>query len=547
MKTKVTFLKRVALLLLLSTLNPQLPTAHAQGTAFTYQGRLNDGATPANGTYDLRSQLNDAATGGNQWGQALTNSAVTVSNGLFTTTLDFGFGVLTGGPRWLQVGLRTNGGGGFVFLAPRTALSPAPYAVYAANAAQAGTISGTVPASGLNGLYSNPVNFSSPASSFAGDGSGLLGVNAATLNGVSSAGFWKTNGNAGADPANGAFLGTTDNLPLEFKVNNQRGLRLEPTPPIPNAVNVIGGSANNFVSVGTYGATIGGGGGGLAIVGFSTANSVEANFGTVSGGVDNRAGGFNATVPGGGGNQAMGQYSFAAGRNANAMQTGTFVWADSTAATFSSTGSDQFCIRARGGVQLDPLTSLFFGLQTRQMLNLYGTSYGIGVQASSLYFRCNNGSGTDGFIWYKGGSHNDAYANSGGGTELMHLIAGGLYVNGTFVSTSDRNAKENFAPVQPREVLEKVVALPLSSWNYKADTATRHVGPMAQDFYAAFNVGPDDKHIATVDADGVALAAIQGLNQKLEADAKAKDAEIETLKQNLATLEKIVQSLVEKK
>ena len=63
---------------------------------------------------------------------------------------------------------------------------------------------------------------------------------------------------------------------------------------------------------------------------------------------------------------------------------------------------------------------------------------------------------------------------------------------------------------------------------------------MAQDFYAAFNVGPDDKHIATVDADGVALAAIQGLNQKVEEQLKAKNAEIEELKQRLATLEMFI-------
>ena len=107
---------------------------------------------------------------------------------------------------------------------------------------------------------------------------------------------------------------------------------------------------------------------------------------------------------------------------------------------------------------------------------------------------------------------------------------------GAFVSASDRNGKENFAPVQPREVLEKVVALPLSSWNYKADPATRHVGPMAQDFYAAFNVGPDDKHIATVDADGVALAAIQGLNQKVE----EKNARIQQLEQRLEKLEQLM-------
>ena len=160
------------------------------------------------------------------------------------------------------------------------------------------------------------------------------------------------------------------------------------------------------------------------------------------------------------------------------------------------------------------------------MLNLYGANYGIGVQSDTLYFRCTSNTGNSGFIWYKGGVHSDTYANPGGGTELMHLVSGGLYVNGTFVSSSDRNMKENFAPVQPREVLEKVVALPITRWNYKSDAGAAHVGPMAQDFYAAFQVGPDDKHIAVVDEGGVALAAIQGLNQKLN----EKDAEIQELR-----------------
>ena len=81
----------------------------------------------------------------------------------------------------------------------------------------------------------------------------------------------------------------------------------------------------------------------------------------------------------------------------------------------------------------------------------------------------------------------------------MSLTDIDLYVRTTFVSVSDRNAKENFQPVDPRAVLDKVAALPLSEWNYKQDTSTRHIGPMAQDFYAAFHVGPDDKHITTVD------------------------------------------------
>jgi hypothetical protein len=127
-----------------------------------------------------------------------------------------------------------------------------------------------------------------------------------------------------------------------------------------------------------------------------------------------------------------------------------------------------------------------------------------------------------------------------------------LHVIGTVTATafnppSDRNLKENFAPVSPREVLEKVSAMPISRWNFKGDAATPHVGPMAQDFHAAFGLGTDDKHIATVDADGVALAAIQGLNQKLEQreqalweDLKRRDAENAELKQRLARLEKIV-------
>jgi hypothetical protein len=129
----------------------------------------------------------------------------------------------------------------------------------------------------------------------------------------------------------------------------------------------------------------------------------------------------------------------------------------------------------------------------------------------------------------------------------MELIPGGLYVNGTFVSSSDRNAKENIKSVDAREVLEKVAAMPVSRWNYKQDPASEHIGPMAQDFYAAFNVGMDDKHIATVDEGGVALAAIQGLNEKVEhRTQKSEDriqkleAENAELKQRLNALEKII-------
>jgi len=132
--------------------------------------------------------------------------------------------------------------------------------------------------------------------------------------------------------------------------------------------------------------------------------------------------------------------------------------------------------------------------------------------------------------------------------------AGNMTITGTYSPSSDRTVKENIQPVSPRDVLEKVASLPVASWNFKADPAARHLGPMAQDFYAAFGVGADDKHIATVDADGVALAAIQGLNEKvegrmkneeslrreLEARLARKEAEMVELKQRLERLEQLV-------
>jgi hypothetical protein len=111
--------------------------------------------------------------------------------------------------------------------------------------------------------------------------------------------------------------------------------------------------------------------------------------------------------------------------------------------------------------------------------------------------------------------------------------------------TSDRNTKENFTPVNAREVLGKVAALPVTEWNYKTDhKGVQHIGPMAQDFQSAFHLaGNDDRHIAVVDEGGVALAAIQGLNQKLE----EKDAEIQKLEKKLDELTTVVKQLAAQK
>src|ERR1035438_9726678 len=81
----------------------------AQGTAFNYQGKLNSGANPATGSYDLTFTLFPTNTGGTQAAGTFTNSATAVSNGLFSVMLDFGTGVFTGGSYWVKVGVRTNG------------------------------------------------------------------------------------------------------------------------------------------------------------------------------------------------------------------------------------------------------------------------------------------------------------------------------------------------------------------------------------------------------------------------------------------------------
>ena len=124
----------------------------AQGAAFTYQGRLNDGSNPADGSYDLRFTLYDAVTNGNVIG-ALTNAATAVTNGLFTVTLDFGSGVFDGDARWLEIAVRTNGATGFAMLTPRQPLTPTPYAILAGTASAVASTNFAVQLAGsaLNG------------------------------------------------------------------------------------------------------------------------------------------------------------------------------------------------------------------------------------------------------------------------------------------------------------------------------------------------------------------------------------------------------------
>jgi hypothetical protein len=387
---------------------------------------------------------------------------------------------------------------------------------------------------------------------------------------------------AGGFAGSGATLtlSTTDNHPLELRVNNSRALRLEPNGTSPN---LIGGFSGNVVSNGFVGATIGGGGA------LASENRVGANGATVSGGLGNNAsgnysaigGGLNnscssgayATIPGGQNNSAAGQYSLAAGRGAAAQHDGAFVWADSLGSSFASTSSNQFDIRAIGGVGIgtaNPQGSVHvYSDNNPTIVRIQSTGTpGFGrlefvsnPQGDAGEWRpgfiqsTDNGGFTGGLGFYVNGTGS---GNKFATNEVMRIVNGrvGIGTNNpstllqvgsatctgtTWVNASDCNAKEHFKVVDARDVLERVVALPVSRWNYKTDGANEHLGPMAQDFHAAFGLnGADDKHIATVDEEGVALAAIQGLNQKLTEELKRRDAENAELKARLEKLEAII-------
>ncbi len=270
------------------------------------------------------------------------------------------------------------------------------------------------------------------------------------------------------------------------------------------ARNVVLGHGSNSVASGVLGASIGGGGKNDTSV--DDSHAVKANFGTIAGGVDNsvgsdpstpgiyatvgggshnnassrgatvaggeqnkalargatiggglgnRAEAKYATVPGGRVSEAKGKYSFGAGRKANAKAKGAFVWADSSTQQVTSNVENEFKVQAGGGAVIYTKSDLSKGA----------------------------------------------------------LLASG---DTSWSATSSRAVKTDVEPVEPQGVLDAVEDIPISTWRYEGTEGIRHMGPMAEDFYEAFGLGVDDEHINTIDADGVALAAIKGLAERLE-------------------------------
>ena len=82
---------------------------------------------------------------------------------------------------------------------------------------------------------------------------------------------------------------------------------------------------------------------------------------------------------------------------------------------------------------------------------------------------------------------------------------------------SDRNVKRDVVPVDEQAILETLASVPVSTWAYKSDPSVRHLGPMAQDLYAAFGLGNTDRAYNPIDAHGIALASIKALFERVQA------------------------------
>ena len=142
----------------------------AQTTSFTYQGRLTEGGTPANNTYDLQFALFDSLVGGNQIGATQTLSTVAVTGGVFNVQLDFGVNAFPGANRFLEIGVRPTGGSSFTVLSPRQQISSTPYAIHTLSATTADALSSacggcvqdsqisSVTGSKVTGVVSNAAN-----------------------------------------------------------------------------------------------------------------------------------------------------------------------------------------------------------------------------------------------------------------------------------------------------------------------------------------------------------------------------------------------------
>ena len=177
-------------------------------SGFNYQGQLNNGGNPASGLFDLRFTIHDASTNGNALASPLTNAPVSVSNGLFNAALDFGPNVFTGDPRWLEIGVRTNGDlAAYTTLQPRQRLGPVPYAIFAGGVSATG-ITGTISTANLGPgtITSNQLAAGAVGPTHLAPGAVAANLEAGGLGGVPSTGVLLAESANATNLLNAGFL-----------------------------------------------------------------------------------------------------------------------------------------------------------------------------------------------------------------------------------------------------------------------------------------------------------------------------------------------------
>lgn len=536
---------RLALLLVLAS-------SGALAGQFVYEGRLDDFGQPANGRYDLRLSPFAQAKLGASLAAPTTFEGVEVKDGRFR--LDVDLPLVDSDDAWFELAVRASGEQSFSAIPGRSKAIAAPLI-----GACWGTTgdSGSDPNTNFLGTTDNQplvlrtANVQSLRIEPSTETFGTLPITRNMIGG--SHANTVTAGVRGATIAGGGVpIGDTDPFFLDEAPNrvtdhygtvgggygNRAGdgastLSNRPFATVGGGLgnaasgdySTVGGGYKNTATSGALGtvaggamntvsapaSTVGGGygnatSGSYSTVGGGESNAASGNYGAVGGGGNNAASGSYSTVGGGNSNCAGGDGSWAGGLRAKVRpgtdpggtgscsglpsypggfgDQGTFVWADSQNAEFVSSGSNQFLVRAAGGIY-------------------FGTNSTVSIPA-------------------------DRFINTSTGAYLTN--------GGTWTNASSRVLKQDFADVDPLDVLGRVLALGISTWRYRGSNEGRHIGPMAEDFKAAFGLAGDGKSIGTVDADGVALAAIQGLNAKLEAERDALAQRVEVLNAESAEL-----------
>jgi hypothetical protein len=468
-------------LLLLSLL---ISLGHAAAAApMRYHGQLSDGGQPANGRYDLQISLYNSADAGGLLGYPTTLENVEVVNGQFQVELEAP-AAAQNSAAWLQAAVRDGASNGvFNEIAGREKVTLAP----------------------------------------------LIGA------------CWSTTGDSGSNPAVN-FLGNTDNQTLVL--SSPFGVRINQPGQLTGFADLVvharpvSGDADADLHLSSRTGKLAkiyvrDGNGNLVLSSDAASSGLEF-FSNYLPAVQND-GRPVATF--------TGRLRLkAAGTGAGDVSGGVWLDDETTQRSYLGRGSNSqnwtgvFADNAwRMAVHDDGLVTINTTVDTLGGADLTLAARPVGGDADVDLVMVTR-AGKKGSLYLKestGGFALTAHDLSAGENFLRASNGAALSNGGVWINASSRELKEGFAAIDPGAILAKVLTLPITTWSYKTSAEGTHIGPVAEDFKETFGFAGDGKSIPTVDADGVALAAIQGLNAKLEAENADLRARLERIEQRL--------------